>query len=306
MTLRGCCPMFDQLNELPVVSLNMKQAEMRDVGVHLLRLDQINQRVSGNKWFKLKYNLEKAKVQGGKAVLSFGGAYSNHIHALAWAGQVLGIKTIGIIRGESDYASNPTLTDAARWGMELHFVTRAEYKQRKDADFLQGLRDRFGDPFIVPEGGSNALAVKGTAEIVNQSLIQKYGIDNIVLACGTGGTLAGVAASQPSVNIVGIPVLKGAKFLKDDISMLLESAGYSDVNNWVLDYNGHFGGYAKTSPELLAFISMMDDDYDLPLDQIYTGKMMLRLIELIEEGFFTEGSQILALHTGGLQGLRSL
>lgn len=298
--------MFHPVYELPVVSLNFPSARQRGIGIHLLRLDQIDERVSGNKWFKLKYNLKAAGEQGFDRVLSFGGAYSNHIHALAWAGKVLGIKTIGVIRGEPEYANNPTLSDAARWGMELHFVTRAEYKRRQDADFLHALKERFDDPFIVPEGGSNALAVRGTAEIVSRTIISDFGIDHIVLPCGTGGTLAGVAASQPDISVVGIPVLKGAEFLNDDIKSLLKSAGYSDLNNWVLECGGHFGGYGKTTPELLAFIAMMASDYGIPLDQVYTGKMLLRVIELIDADFFVKGSQLLVLHTGGLQGLRSL
>ena len=239
-------------------------------------------------------------------MITFGGAFSNHIHALAWAGKKLGIKTVGVIRGEPEYASNPTLTDAVRWGMELLFVSRSEYRKRNELDFLEELKRQFDDPLIIPEGGSNHLAVKGASEIVTKSMLDQHGFKHIVLPCGTGGTLAGVAVSQPAISVLGIPVLKGAEFLVSDVQGLMSDAGYSDPGNWTLDYSGHCGGYGKTSQELIDFIEQFNREYSVSLDQIYTGKMMMRLFQLIENGAFSKGSKILAIHTGGLQGLRSL
>lgn len=298
--------MFDQKKDLPIARLTIPEAQAAGVELYVLRLDQTDARVSGNKWFKLKYNLREAQRQRNNTVLSFGGAYSNHIHALAWAGKQLGIQTVGIIRGEPAYAANPTLQDAARWGMKLIFVNRSEYRRRHDDDYLNELQVRFGDVFIVPEGGSNRFAVEGAAEIVTNEMVETYQITDVVLPCGTGGTLAGVAVSQPSLNVLGIPVLKKAEFLLNDIDQLLRDSSCARCSNWSLDFNGHFGGYAKVPTELLEFISEIRARYNLPLEQIYTGKMLFRLIELIKMGRFQEGSRILAIHTGGLQGLRSL
>lgn len=299
-------PMFEKSKELPVVQLQLPESIEAGVDLFVLRLDKTDELVSGNKWFKLKYNLTAAKAQGAKRVLSFGGAYSNHIHALAWAGRELGVKTIGIIRGEPAYADNPTLADAARWGMELVFVSRAEYRRRSELNYLAELRNVYGDVIIIPEGGSNALAVKGAAEIITDKMRLDYGLTHVVLPCGTGGTLAGIASSQPCLNIVGIPVLKGAQFLVNDIQKLLQEADVRSGDNWLLDFDGHYGGYAKTSPELLSFISEIKQRYQLPLDQVYTGKMMFRFVEMLNEGAFPSGSSVLLVHTGGLQGLRSL
>lgn len=277
----------------------------KEVEVGLLRLDQIDPLISGNKWYKLKYNLLSARTQGLSAVLSFGGAYSNHIHALAWAGKGLGLKTIAVIRGEPEYAGNPTLADALKWGMELHFVDRKTYRKRHDPNYVEQLRHRFGEFLLVPEGGSNALAVKGSAEILSPELIDQFQPSAVVLACGTGGTLAGLVAGNPSLNILGIPVLKGGGFLRNDIASLLEESS-AEPGNWNLDLGGHFGGYGRVSDELRTFIGQFKVAHGIQLDQVYTGKMMLRLMQLISEGAFPAGSRILAIHTGGLQGLRGM
>ena len=292
--------------KIPVTRLNCRLLQNKGVELWVARLDQVDPLISGNKWFKLKYNLVEALDQRASHIVSFGGAYSNHLHALAAACYRLGLKSTAVLRGELVSPLNPTLSDCESWGMSFLPVTRAEYREKTSPSFIQRLHEQLGMFYMVPEGGSNALAVKGTAEIVSRAIISDFGIDHIVLPCGTGGTLAGVAASQPDISVVGIPVLKGAEFLNDDIESLLKSAGCSDLNNWVLECGGHFGGYGKTTPELLAFIAMMASDYGIPLDQVYTGKMLLRVIELIDADFFVKGSQLLVLHTGGLQGLRSL
>lgn len=299
-------PMFETNKELPIVQLQLPESKEAGVDLFVLRLDKTDELVSGNKWYKLKYNLMNAKAQGITRVLSFGGAYSNHIHALAWAGRELGIQTVGVIRGEPAYVDNPTLMDAVQWGMELVFVSRAEYRRRSELDYLTKLQNVYGDVLIIPEGGSNALAVKGAAEIITDRMRLDYGLTHVVLPCGTGGTLAGIASSQPRLQVVGIPVLKGAQFLVKDIQKLMQDADIRCDDNWELDFDGHYGGYAKVSPELLSFISDIKQRYQLPLDQIYTGKMMFRFIEMLKEGAFHSGSRVLLVHTGGLQGLRSL
>ncbi|MFW1676151.1 1-aminocyclopropane-1-carboxylate deaminase/D-cysteine desulfhydrase [Pontibacter sp. JAM-7] len=295
------------LHRIPVPRVQPLQLTLfaqNQVKVSLLRLDQIDEGLSGNKWFKLKYNLQHAVQHGYRQLLSFGGAYSNHIHALAWAGARLGVPTVGIIRGEPVYATNPTLTDAQRWGMQLQFVDRKTYRLRYQQDYLDQLQERYPDSWIVPEGGSNALALKGCSEILSADLLHAVQPDCVILPCGTGGTLAGLVQSWPELNILGVPVLKQAAFLQQDIQQLLDQVGCHNANRWQLDLHGAFGGYAKTCPELETFMAQFYRLTGIELDVVYTGKMLLRLCQLIETGYFSPGSSILALHTGGLQGNR--
>ena len=297
------------LHSLPVAQLdllNLPEFNQRSVQVGLLRLDCLGGGLSGNKWFKLKYNLQFALQQGYRRILSFGGTYSNHLHALAWAGNQLGLETIGIVRGEPAYADNPTLSDVRRWGMQCVFVDRQTYRLRRQPDFLTSLHEAYPECWIVPEGGSNALALSGCGEILANSAVQSWQPDCIVLACGTGGTLAGMLSASPNQRFLGIPVLKNAGFLEKEIQQLLQHNGYSSVADWQLDLAGAFGGYGKVSEELRAFIRRFQCDTGIELDAIYTGKMMLRLMQLVEAGHFAAGSKILALHTGGLQGNRGL
>ena len=297
---------FDLPRNVLLQPIDDRYLDKFGVNLSVLRIDQINKHVSGNKWFKLKYNLEAVLSAGAEQVLSFGGAYSNHIHALAWAGKELGIKTVGVIRGEKEYADNPTLSDASKWGMELKFVDRQTYRQRGDPVFHHQLRRELGDFYLVPEGGSNAEAVKGCMEIVPSSVKENFSPTHIVAACGTGGTLSGIAVANPEVSVLGIPVLKNAGFLEGDIRELILAAGYVDPNNWHLDLAGHFGGYAKQSLELSEFCDDFASTHGILLDPVYTGKMMLRLWQLIGEGAFPIGSRIIAIHTGGLQGIRGM
>jgi len=291
---------------IPIQILETDETLRAQVQLYVLRLDLTDAVVSGNKWFKLKYNLQQALDSGVRTVLSFGGAYSNHIHALAKAGSDLGLSTIGVIRGEAEYAANPTLSDAASWGMKLHFVDRSTYRRRHDPTYLDELKQRFSDPVIIPEGGSNGLAVKGAKEIVTQEVINAVKPDQIVLPCGTGGTLAGVALSVPNIKVLGVPVLRRAEFLYQDIQRLMLDGGSSPSENWELDLEGHGGGYAKVTPELLDFVVRMRDQYDLPLDQVYTAKMLLQLFKRLALGVYPKGCTILAIHTGGMQGARTL
>lgn len=276
------------------------------VDVYLLRLDQIHSLVSGNKWFKLRYNLKHALDCGYDRVISFGGAYSNHLHALAWAGAKLKIPTLGIVRGEVEYASNPTLTDARNWGMQLHFVSRKEYRLRDDPLYQKELLAAYPNSYIVPEGGSNALAVRGFDDFFTLPCWQQLpSPDLLVSACGTGGTLAGLIAAKPAnTDVLGIPVLKGAGFLYRDIEFFLASVGKASEQQWSLDLDGHEGGYAKQTTALREFMRTFELDTGIELDPIYTGKMMFRLHKLLEQGKFTPGTSVVAVHSGGLQGRR--
>ena len=271
-----------------------------NVKVFIKREDLIHPYISGNKYRKLKYNLIEAKCQGAKTLLSFGGAYSNHIAALAFAGKEHGFETIGVIRGEelvSGVATNPTLSFAASCGMKFHFVTRSAFRCKTEDEFMVQLRKQFGDFYLVPEGGTNHLAIKGCEEILTPEDVQ---FDFICLAVGTGGTISGIANSaQQNQTILGFPALKES-FLEKDICK------FAVKNNWQLIRDYHFGGYAKVTDELIQFINDFYDTYGIPLDPIYTGKMVFGVVDKIQKGFFPAGSTLLLVHTGGLQGIKGM
>jgi len=269
-------------------------------GVRLLikREDQNHPFVSGNKWWKLKYNLEEALKIGQATVLTFGGAYSNHIYATAAAAYELGLKSIGIIRGEETKPLNHTLAFAESQGMKLQHISREAYRQKTEEAFIQNLHDQFGDFYLIPEGGTNELAVKGCAEFAAQ-LNAEVDFDYLCLPVGTGGTMAGmIAGLDESKKIIGFPVLKGATFLEDEI------AKYTPKQKWQLMYDYHFGGYAKVTKELTEFMDQFEKQFNITLDHVYTSKMMSGITDLIKKKFFKPGSTILAIHTGGLQGLK--
>ena len=253
--------------------------------------------VSGNKWWKLKYNLEEAVRFGHQTLLTFGGAYSNHIFATAAAGKELGLKTIGVIRGEETLPLNHTLTFAESCGMELHYISREEYRKKTEPDFIQQLQNLFGNFYLIPEGGTNELAVKGGTEWAVM-LEQETDFDYVCLPVGTGGTVAGIINGlSPIKKVIGFPVLKGAEYLEGEIkSLLLHSK-----QNWFLNYDYHFGGYGKFNDGLLHFIKDVKEKYGLPLDKIYTAKMVYGVFDLIGKGYFHRGSSVLIVHTGGLQ-----
>ncbi len=291
---------------IPVQRVRPDWAERGGVTLDVLRLDQLHARISGNKWFKLKYHLENARVKGIDTVMSFGGAWSNHIHALAAAGRLSGFNTIGIIRGEHQELT-PTLQDAKRWGMALHFVTRIDYRRRYELVFQNELVEKLGyrpsEVLVVPEGGGGGLGVKGCEEILSAGGVDPCSYHQIWLACGTGATLAGVARSVGLKSLMyGIAVLKGADFLRHDITSLVGNVSA----NWQLNTDSHCGGYGGTTPELLDFIAQFELDTGIPLDQVYTGKVMLALKKKIVEGRLSKGCRILMIHTGGLQGKRGI
>lgn len=272
-------------------------------GVRLLvkREDLNHAMVSGNKWWKLKYNLACASNTEHRTLLTFGGSYSNHIYSTAAAAAELDLRSIGIIRGEEHTPLNPTLRFASAKGMLLHYVDRATYRNKSSAQFHAELQRRFGEFYMIPEGGSNLLAVKGCAEFAQQELATIQ-FDHLFLATGTGGTMAGLICGLAGRrNVVGVSVLKGGNFLAEDIrNFIIDFSGRS-YDNWSLLTAFHHGGYAKTTPWLTAFIQEMNNRYHLPLDHVYTGKVMWAVLQEIEAGVFKRGETILALHTGGLQ-----
>jgi 1-aminocyclopropane-1-carboxylate deaminase len=256
--------------------------------------------ISGNKYRKLKYNLLESRKLNKTVLLTFGGAFSNHIAAVAAAGNEFGFKTIGVIRGEelsSRIPDNPTLTFAKKQGMEFHFVSREVYRIKTTKNFIDDLTYRFGEFYHIPEGGTNHLAVKGCEEILTET---DKTFDYICCAVGTGGTISGlINSSSPHQKILGFPALKG-DFLQEEISK------FANKSNWELIPDYHFGGYAKIKPDLISFINLFKERYDIPLDPVYTGKMMFGLFDLMKQGYFPEGAKILAIHTGGLQGIEGM
>ncbi len=268
-----------------------------DVQLYLKREDQIHSHISGNKYRKLKYNIEEARNRAVLSLLTFGGAYSNHIAAVAAIGKAMGFKTIGIIRGEELEAKIPdnnTLLFAKSCGMELHFVTRAVYREKASEKFLSQLNHDFGDCFVIPEGGTNELAIKGCEEILTT---EDENFDYVCCPVGTGGTISGLINScQQGQKVIGFPALKG-DFLQEDIRK------FAKQDNWELINDYHFGGYAKINEALVAFINQFKQTSGIQLDPIYTGKMMFGINDLINKGYFPKGSRILAIHTGGIQGV---
>ncbi|MGE0635194.1 MAG: 1-aminocyclopropane-1-carboxylate deaminase/D-cysteine desulfhydrase [Bacteroidia bacterium] len=281
---------FPEQRKIPLQKIEDDLLKEKEISLYVLRLDLVHPYVSGNKWFKLKYNLQEAKLQGKNTLLTFGGAYSNHIVATAAAGKEFGFKTIGIIRGEElNESDNSVLQFAKDCGMKLHFVSRDEYR-KKDASTMLSMTS---ECYILPEGGTNDLAVKGSAEI--SSLID-IPFDYICCAVGTGGTIAGIISSlKENQKAIGFPVLKGGEFLKDEIEKFIPAK-----TNFELQTDYHFGGYAKKTEELMSFISDFKSNHNIPLDFVYTGKMMFGVFDLIERNYFQKGATIVAIHTGGL------
>ncbi|MEP5339833.1 MAG: pyridoxal-phosphate dependent enzyme [Algibacter sp.] len=271
-----------------------------NVMLYLKREDSIHTFVSGNKYRKLKYNIEEAQNLGFTTLLTFGGAYSNHIAAVAFAGKTFGYKTIGVIRGEeleSKINNNPTLAFAKQCGMQFKFVTRESFRLKNTNSFTEILKKQFGEFYLIPEGGTNKLAVKGCEEILTDA---DSAFNFICTSVGTGGTISGlINCSQSSQQILGFPALKGS-FLQEDISKFVSK------KNWSLNNDYHFGGYAKVNTELVHFINHFKKEQSILLDPVYTGKMMFGIFNLIEKGYFPKGSKILAIHTGGLQGIKGM
>ena len=271
------------------------------ISLTIKREDMLHPEISGNKFRKLKYNILEAKKQKQTTLLTFGGAYSNHIAAVAAVGKVNGFKTIGIIRGDElaidlkkTLKANHTLELAHQKGMQFQFVSREQYRTKQSTSFLTYLNNKFGDFYSIPEGGTNNLAIKGCEEILaNDDEVFDY----VCTSVGTGGTISGlINSAKKHQKIIGFSSLKG-DFLNEEIKKITAN------NNWELINNYHFGGYGKIKPELITFINQFKDKTDISLDPIYTGKMLFGILDMVKKGHFEKESKILAIHTGGLQGI---
>ena len=294
----------------PLQELHAAPLLRKNIRLWIKRDDLIHPIIQGNKWRKLKYNIQEAQRTQKKYLVTFGGAYSNHIHATAAAGEYFGIKTIGIIRGEEVQPLNPTLSYAHQCRMQLHFVDRKTYRLKEkllpQLDFFSASQiDLQKECYIIPEGGTNSFAIKGCQELAKEIENQmEIPPDFVALSCGTGGTIVGVISGLNNTShVLGFSALKG-DFLKEEIKILLTDIEIpSSTNNWSLQTDYHFGGYAKFDKNLIDFINTFKRDFNIPLDPIYTGKMMYGIFNLIQKGFFKRGSRIVVIHTGGLQGI---
>jgi len=271
-----------------------------DITLAIKREDLIHPFVSGNKYRKLKYNISEALKLGQHRLLTFGGAFSNHIAAVAAAGKEQGLQTIGIIRGDEltgGVSNNPTLQFATDCGMQLEFISREAYRQKSEAAFIEKLQQKFGDYYLLPEGGTNDLAVKGCEEILTQA---DAAFEYICCAVGTGGTISGlINSAKPCQQVLGFPAVKG-DFLRQEIHK------FAKPDNWKLISDYQFGGYAKVNEELIGFLNRFYLENGVPLDPVYTGKMVFGVIDLVQKDYFPSGSKILMIHTGGLQGISGM
>lgn len=274
------CPLFDR----------------KQINVFIKRDDLIHPTISGNKWRKLKYTLLYAIQNHYKGVITFGGAFSNHIVATAKACQLANIPAIGIIRGEKENAENNTLSNALHYGMQLQFVSREEYRQKNNLEYVQKLKEDFPNYYVIPEGGACHLALDGVAELLHE---QNLETDFITTACGTGATMAGlIKGKKAQQKVIGFPVLKNGEFLIPEIEALLHQKIEIDI----LKTAYHFRGYAKTTPELITFLQAFEHTFEIEIDPVYTTKHFYGLMDLIRNDYFPKGSSILAVHTGGIQG----
>jgi len=283
--------------EIKTQEISFPLLKEKGIKLFIKRTDQTHKHVSGNKWYKLKYNLIEAKKKGFQTLLTFGGAYSNHIAATACAAKENGFKSIGVIRGEEHLPLNPTLQFAKEQGMHIHYVSRSDYRLKTTTEFINNLKSKFDDFYLVPEGGTNQLAIKGTEEILDVSSTQDF----VCCAVGTGGTIAGIINSTNSKQtVIGFPAIKGFDLLQKDIESWTNKQSWRLINDYVC------GGYAKVNKELVQFINEFYSTQNIPLDAVYTGKMMLGILDLVAKDYFPKGSTILAIHTGGLQGNKGM
>ncbi len=309
--------------------------EQANINLFVQREDLLHPILSGNKWYKLKWNLVQARQLGYYTLLSFGGAYSNHIHALSAAGKLFGFKTIGVIRGDeladkSDNLLNPTLADAKKNGMHLVYVSRAQYRNKENSELLDTLKLRFGDFYCIPEGGNNILGIKGCAEMARPvlekpNLVQEFSLgqrkeiwpDWICMASGTGCSIAGLVygltqQEQLRTKVLAVNVLKGAEYIESEIESQLSrlipdtALALRTRAQWLMNHDYHFGGYAKVRSELLDFMAWFSDQHRIALDQVYTGKLFYAVYDLLKKGFFIPGTNVVLIHSGGLQGARGL
>lgn len=282
----------------PTQEIEHPLLQRRGVKLYFKRDDLIHTEISGNKWRKLKFNIRAAQHAKKETILTFGGAYSNHIAATAAAGKMFGIKTIGVIRGEPQSILNPTLSHAVKNGMHLHYIDREDYRKKEEREVVDRLLKKYGEFYLIEEGGSNFLGVKGCEEIVTEIDVR---FDIICCACGTGTTLAGIINSlSKDTRAIGFSVLKGEDTITNSVEQYTDA---SKRSQWEINTEYHFGGYAKYHKELVEFILQMKNETGVMLDPVYTGKMMYGVLDMIKQHQFAAGTRIIMIHTGGLQGI---
>jgi len=290
----------------PLTKLNSPLFEQKGVSVWMKREELNHPLIQGNKWHKLRFNIEAALKQHKTTLLTFGGAYSNHIAATAIAAKQAGLNSIGIIRGQELYDRpdkwSHTLHNAAKNGMHFQFVSRIDYRDKANPETLISLQKTYPEAYILPEGGSNELAVQGFKSLMVQIETQCPGWTHLFTAVGTGGTLTGLvkyAKLQNKRTILGVPVLKQGDYLYPEIEKWINSAA---VNHWQLLTEYHAGGYAKTSPKLQLIMQDFKKEFSIDLDPIYTVKMVNAFYDQLNQDQIKPGSKVVLLHTGGLQG----
>ncbi|MDF3289452.1 1-aminocyclopropane-1-carboxylate deaminase/D-cysteine desulfhydrase [Streptomyces silvisoli] len=299
MTAPACLDALEPRLPSPLVGVVDERLARWGVELLLKRDDLIHPRIPGNKYRKLRLNVQAAIDGGHRTLLTFGGAYSNHLRATAAAGRLLGFHTVGVVRGAelADRPLNPSLARAAEDGMRLHFIDRATYRRKTEPDVVAGLERRFGRFYLVPEGGSNAAAATGCADLGREL---RGVADVVTVACGTGGTLAGLAAGldHGTQRAVGFPVLKGGGFLDGEIQRLQQAAFGGRRGDWRLDTRFHCGGYARITPELREFADEFAERHGLNPDLTYVAKMLYGTYALAAEGAFAPGTRVAAVITG--------
>ncbi|MGD9528775.1 MAG: 1-aminocyclopropane-1-carboxylate deaminase/D-cysteine desulfhydrase [Pseudonocardia sp.] len=277
----------------------MADERLGGVRVWLKRDDLIDAVVTGNKWRKLRYLLPDAQRAGAATLLTFGGAYSNHVRAVAAAGRRYGFATVGVIRGE-ERPTNPALKAAAADGMQLYYLDRATYRRKHAPDVLDALRRTFGDFYLVPEGGTTVHAVRGCAEAIGEIDVP---FDTVVCPVGTGGTLAGLAAGLgPGQDAIGFSVLRGARSLDGDVDRLHREALGRSLGNWRIDHRFHCGGFARSTPALAEFCADFGGRHGFTPDRVYVGKMLYGLFRMVADGELPAGRRVVALITGSEPG----
>ena len=264
-----------------------------NIKVFIKRLDLIESDIAGNKYFKLKHNIKEVISKGYKKIVTFGGAFSNHILASSIIAKNNNLLSVGIIRGEEHHPLNSTLKKAALNGMKLVYISRSEYKLKESKKFIENIYGLYGDCYIIPEGGTNDLAIKGTGDIITDDDDYNY----ICCSVGTGGTIAGIInASNSNQRVLGFPAIKGFEKLNDNINL------WTNKDNWTLIDKYSFGGYARFNNDLINFIKDFYLNHNIPLDMIYTAKMIYGVNDLIRNNKINSNSSVLLIHTGGLQG----
>ncbi len=285
----------------PVTQIHSPLLDEKRIQLFIKRDELIHPVIQGNKWRKLKYNLQHAIDTGHHSVLSFGGAWSNHLHALAAASQLCELNSIGIIRGEAPSPLNPCLTDMQNCGMQLEYISRKAYREKTNDNFLQQLKEKYGDIYIVPEGGNNAAGIQGCAELLDE-LEDTY--DYICCESGSGTMLSSLIShnKNPGTCIMGFAVMKNPN-LQEEIEAQLHKLP-DTKSSWQLIHDYHFGGFAKNTTELIDFIQQFKQQHTIQLEPVYSAKMLFGIMDMISRDQFKTGAKILAIHGGGLQGLR--